>query len=79
MTLLMKQYKNEFFNNSTEPYRINGVKDITNKTIYGDLHFAITILDTKVFATYFFEYVKDADSGNVYVENGKWVMQNETD
>lgn len=73
MTLEMKQYKHPFFNNSTEPYRLGGVKDITNETIYGEGHFAITICDTRVFATDFFEYIKDTDSEKLYVENGKWV------
>lgn len=73
MTLEMKQYKHHVFNNSTEPYRLGGVKAITNETIYGGGHFSITIFDTRVFATEFFEYVKDADSGKLYVENGRWV------
>lgn len=73
MTLELKQYKNEFFNNSTEPYLLGGVEYITNETIYGDGHFSITIFDTRVFATDFFEYVKDADSGKMYVKSGKWV------
>lgn len=75
MTLVLKQKKHEVFNNSTEPYRLGGVKNITNETEYGEGHFAITIFDTLVFATDFFEYVKDADSGNVYVESGKWVAK----
>lgn len=73
MTLEMKQCKNEFLKNSTDPYRLGGVKDITNETIYGEGFFAITIFDTRIFVTDLFEYVKDADSGKMYVENGKWV------
>ena len=46
MTLELKRYKSDFFNNSTEPYRLSGVKSITNNTIYGEGHFAITIYDT---------------------------------
>lgn len=75
MTLELKQYRHSVFNNSTEPYRLGGVKDITSETIYGEGHFAITIFDTRVFATDFFAYVKDADSGKMYVENGEWVAQ----
>ena len=77
MTLELKRYKSDFFNNSTEPYRLGGVKSITNNTVYGEGHFAITIFDTRVFITDGFEYVKDADSGEVFVENGKWVADND--
>ena len=76
MTIELKQYKSDFFNNSTKPYHLWGVKSITNNTVYGEGHFAITIFDTKVFITGRFEYVKDADSGKVFVENGKWVADN---
>ena len=75
MTLILKRYKNEIFNNSTDPYRLGGVKNITSETEYGEGHFAITIFDTRIFATDFFEYVKDDESGKVYVENGEWVAQ----
>lgn len=75
MTLELKQYKHEVFNNSTEPYILGGVKNITNETAYGEGHFSITIFDTRVFVSDFFEYVKDADSGKMYVKNGKWVAQ----
>ena len=72
MTLELKQYKSDFFNNSTKPYRLGGVKSITSDTIYGKGYFAITIFDTKVFLTDCFEYVKDADSGkfSVKMESG---------
>ena len=72
MTLELKQYKSPFFSNSTEPYRLGGVKSITNNTFYGEGHFAITIFGTKVFVTSAFEYVKDVDSGKMFVRNGKW-------
>lgn len=72
MTLELKQHKY----NSTKPYRLYGVKSITSNTIYGKGHFAITIFDTKVFFADCFEYVKDADSGKLFVENGKWVDDN---
>ncbi len=72
MTLELKQYKSDFFNNSTEPYRLGGVKSITDNTVHGEGHFAITIFDTKVFVASAFEYVKDVDSGKMFVKNGKW-------
>ncbi len=72
MTLELKRYKSDFFNNSTEPYLLGGVKDITSETVYGKGHFAVTIFDTRVFVADYFEYVKDSDTGKVYVENGKW-------
>lgn len=76
MILELKRNKDDFFNISTEPYRLGGVVSITNNTIYGEGCFAITIFDTRVFFTDCFEYVKDADSGEVFVENGKWVADN---
>ncbi len=73
MTLELKQYYNDFFNNSTNPYLLGGVKEITSNTEYGDGHFAITIYDRRVFFTDAFEYVKDKDSGKYFVKNGEWV------
>ncbi len=72
MTLELKQYKSDFFNNSTKPYRLGGVESITNDTAYGEGYFAITIFDTKVFVASVFEYVKDVGSGKMFVKNGKW-------
>jgi len=77
MVLELKQYKNDFFNNSTEPYLISGVKEITGDTEYGAGHFAITIFDREVFYMPAFEYVKDADSGKYYVKDGKWAGDND--
>jgi hypothetical protein len=77
MTLELKMNKNDFFNNSTEPYQLGGVKEITDKTGYGKGHFAITIFDRRVFITECYEYVKDADSGKYFVKNGKWVADDE--
>ncbi len=73
MTLELKQYYNEFFNNSTKPYSLGGVKEITNNTEYGDGYFAITIFDRQVFLTDAFEYVKDSSSGKYFVKDGKWI------
>ena len=75
MTLELKQYKSDFFNNSTQPYLLGGVKEITDKTEYGIGHFAIhfAIINRRVFITDCYEYVKDAESGKYYVKNGKWV------
>ena len=73
MTLELKQYKSDFFNNSTQPYLLGGVEEITDKTEYAIGHFAITISDRRVFITSCYEYVKDAESGKYYVKNGKWV------
>ena len=77
MTLELKQYKSDFFNNSTKPYHLGGVKLITNNTIYGEGYFAITVFDTRAFVADCFEYVKDSDSGKFFVENGKWVDDND--
>lgn len=77
MTLVLKPYYHPFFTTSIEPYKLGGVKDITSKTKYGGEYFAITIFDTRVFRTCEFEYVKDAGSGKVYIENGKWVAEDE--
>ncbi len=77
MTLEIKQYRSYFFHNSTEPYRLSGVIDITDKTEYGEGHFAITISDRRVFYPEYFEYVKDADSGKYYIKDGIWVADNE--
>ena len=76
MILELKRYKSDFFNNSTEPYHLGGVQSITNNTVYGEGYFSITIFDTRVFIADCFEYVNDADSGKVFVENGKWVADN---
>lgn len=75
MTLELKQYYNEFFNNSTKPYSLGGVKEITNNTEYGDGHFSITIYERKVFITDAFEYVKDKDSGKYFVKDGEWIYE----
>ena len=71
MTLELKQYNSEVFNN--RPYLLGGVEEITDKTEYGIGHFAITIFDRRVFITSCYEYDKDAESGKYYVKNGKWV------
>lgn len=77
MTLELKQYRSDFFNNSTQPYSLGGVKEITEKTEYGVGHFAITIFDRRVFISSCFEYVKDAESGKYFIKNGKWVADDE--
>lgn len=77
MNLELKRYKDEFFNNSTEPYLLGGVEKITSNTEYGEGHFAITIFDRRMFITGAFEYVKDADSEKYYVKNGDWVAEND--
>ena len=59
MTLELKQYNSEVFNN--RPYLLGGVKEITDKTEYGIGHFAITISDRRVLITDRYEYVKDAE------------------
>ena len=77
MVLELKQYKNDYFNNSTEPYLLSGVKEITGDTEYGAGHFEITIFDRNVFYMPDFEYVKDAECGKYYVNKGKWVADND--
>lgn len=71
MNLELKRDKD--YSKSSELYRLGGVKEITDKTKYGRGHFAITIFDTRIFITEFFDYVKDVDSGKYYVKDGKWV------
>lgn len=67
MTLEIKQL------NATAPYSLRGVQKITDKTEYGDGHFAITIFDRRIFVTSCFEYVKDVEKEKYYVKMGKWV------
>ena len=73
MTLELKQYNSEVFNN--RPYLLGGVKEITEKTEYGVGRFAMdfSIFGSRVYTTDCYEYVKDAESGKYYVKNGKWV------
>lgn len=77
MNLELKRDKDYTYNKSSEPYRLGGVKEITDKTKYGRGHFAITIFDTRIFITELFDYVKDVDSGKYYVKDGKWVGDTE--
>ena len=69
----IKTILQQIFNNSTKPYSLGGVKEITNNTEYGDGYFAITIFDRQVFLTDAFEYVKDSSSGKYFVKDGKWI------
>lgn len=75
MTLELKQYKNSFFDNSTEPYALGGVKDIGLMPKHEE-YFFITIFDTRILVPEAFEYVKDRDTGTYYVRDGKWVSDN---
>jgi hypothetical protein len=52
---------------------LGGVRDITDKTEYGEGHHAITIFDRKVFLTNAFEFVRDVDTNKYFVKDGKWV------
>ena len=70
LELLMKQ--DDRFGEKA-PYRLGGVKEITEQTEYGEGHFAITIFDRRVFFTEVFEYVKNDDTGEYFVKDGKWV------
>lgn len=54
----------------TVPYKLFGVKNIAKAD---DVTFSIKIHDTKTFFIDCFEYVKDIESGKVFVEHGKWV------
>ena len=58
---------------ATAPYSLYGVQKITDKTEYGDGHFARTIFDRRIFVTSCFEYVKDVKKEKYYVKMGKWV------
>lgn len=73
MILELKRYEDDFFNNSTEPYRLGGVEDVTDKTEYGEGYFAITIFDRRVFFVKDFKYVRCVETGKCYVDSGKWV------
>lgn len=77
ITLELKQRKNSYFWKSTEPYILYGVVDITDNTEYGDGYFSITTSKRKVFYLDEFEYVKDSDSGKLYVEHGKWMTKSD--
>lgn len=72
MTLELKRYKDTFFDNSTEPYSLGGVKDVCLMPDHEE-YFCITIFDTRMFVPESFEYVKDRDTGIYYVRDGKWV------
>lgn len=76
-TLELLRYPDDFFevNRNPKPYTLGGVKKITYDTEYGAGHFAITIYDTRVFATEFFQYVKNAETGEYYVKDGAWVAE----
>ena len=66
MTLELKQWNNE-------PYALGGVQEITDKTEYGEGHFAITIFDRRIFFLDCFEYVKCRETGEYFVNRGEWV------
>ena len=71
MTLELKQYKPEFFNNSTEPYQLYGVQSVSN---CGYDRFSITMLDTNFFPIHCFEYVKIIDKGITIIKDGEWMV-----
>lgn len=66
MTLELKRW-------NEEPYALGGVTKITDKTEYGEGHFAITIFDRRVFFLNCFEFVRCRETGTVYVNRGEWV------
>ena len=72
MTLELKRYKDDFFDNSTEPYRLGGVEDITNDTEYGEGYFTITIFDRRVFLQKIFNMLGVSKPENIMliVESG---------
>ena len=73
MTLELKQYKSDFFPNSTDSYKLGGVVSVNVNTEYGEDTFAVTIFDTRIFIASVFEYVQDADTGEYFVKDGKWI------
>lgn len=78
MTLKLKYAPSEFGAKTIiKPFFLYGVKEITNETEYGKGHFAITIFDRRVFITSGFSYVKNEETGKLYVRNGKWVADEE--
>lgn len=73
VTLELLRKKDHWFVGIPVPYRLGGVQEITGKTKYGENHFSITIFDTRVFFTDAFTYIKNADTGEYFVKDGKWV------
>ena len=73
MTLELLMTKDDFFDRCYKPFFLGGVKEITNQTEYGEDHFAITIFDRRVFYTDAFEYVKNADTDEYFIKDGKWI------
>jgi hypothetical protein len=71
MTLELKQYPG--FGSCKVPYLLGGVREITDKTEYGEGHHAITIFDRRVFLTDGYEYIRDVDTNKYFVKDGKWV------
>lgn len=72
MTLELKPYSYWAIANP-KPYRLFGVQRITKRTEYGIGHFSITIFDTRMFCTDMFEYVRDVDTDEYFVKDGKWI------
>lgn len=72
MTLELKQYEDKYFDNSTEPYALGGVRDIGLMPKHEE-YFYIEIFDTRIFNPEMFEYVKDRDTGKYFVRDGEWV------
>lgn len=77
MTLELKQYPNWAIAEPA-PYLLGGVKEITCDTEHGEGYHAITIFDRRVFATECFEFVRNRDTGEYYVKNGKWAYEEKT-
>lgn len=73
MTLELKRYKDDFLTIQQNQYRLGGVEDVTDKTGYGEGHFAISIFDRRIFLVKDFEYVRCVETGKYYINNGKWV------
>ncbi len=74
MTLELKRYKDEFFNNSDKPYQLYGIQSVSNCG-YG--RFSITISDTRIFPIHCFEYVKIVDNGMTIIKDGEWCYDND--
>ena len=76
ITLELKFRNDDTYRWRTEPFEICDVKDVGRDNIQSD-HFFVEAPDRKLLKIEFFEYVKNADTGAMYVKDGKWVFVGE--
>ena len=76
ITLELKRYEKELFKSYTKPFCIYDVIDISDNTDLGDEYFSITTSEKQQRLNLrTFEYVKDSNTGELYVKDGKWVAK----